>query len=133
MIEALLDESGTTVVYESPHRILETLSEMSELLGERPIVLARELTKLHEEFLRGTAAVLREELERRGSVKGEITLVVGKGEETKSAGDDPVAEVNRLEEELGMERMEAIKLIAKRSGIPKRDLYRQVVGLKPLG
>ena len=125
-LEALVDEPGTTVVYESPHRILETLEEMIQILGERPVVMARELTKIHEEFLRGTAGSLHKELERRGSVKGEITLVIGGGKEAESSGD-PVAEVLRLEDELGMERMEAIKLVAKRQGLPKRDLYRMVI------
>ncbi len=126
-LEALADEPATTIVYESPHRILETLLDMSQILGERKIALARELTKMHEEFLRGTADTIREELERRPSVKGEITLVIGGGEQSEATGD-PVAEVLRLEEELGMERMEAIKLVAKRQGLPKRDLYRMVIG-----
>jgi 16S rRNA (cytidine1402-2'-O)-methyltransferase len=122
-LEALADEAATVIAYESPHRILESLGDMSEIFGERPLVLARELTKLHEEFLRGSARTIRDELERRGSVKGEITLVIGRAE-TQPEIADPLAEIQRLQEELGLDRMEAIKSVAKRLGLPKREVYR---------
>ncbi|MDQ2712203.1 MAG: 16S rRNA (cytidine(1402)-2'-O)-methyltransferase, partial [Acidobacteriota bacterium] len=72
-LESLADESVTLVAYESPHRILETLAAMREIFGSRPIVLAREITKIHEEFLRGAAGEIREQLAKRPSIKGEIT------------------------------------------------------------
>jgi 16S rRNA (cytidine1402-2'-O)-methyltransferase len=122
-LEALADEAATVIAYESPHRILESLGDMSEIFGERPLVLARELTKLHEEFLRGSARTIRDELERRGSVKGEITLVIGRAE-TQPEIADPLAEIQRLQKELGLDRMEAIKSVAKRLGLPKREVYR---------
>ncbi|MFL6463608.1 MAG: 16S rRNA (cytidine(1402)-2'-O)-methyltransferase [Bryobacteraceae bacterium] len=122
-LEALADEAATVIAYESPHRILESLGDMSEIFGERPLVLARELTKLHEEFLRGSARTIRDELERRGSVKGEITLVIGRAE-TQPEIADPLAEIQRLQKELGLDRMEAIKSVAKRLGLPKREIYR---------
>ncbi len=122
-LESLAAETATVIAYESPHRILESLGDMVDIFGARPLVLARELTKIHEEFLRGSAAVIREELERRGSVKGEITLVIGRAE-TQSEIIDPLAEVERLQQELGLDRMEAIKFVAKRLGLPKREIYR---------
>jgi 16S rRNA (cytidine1402-2'-O)-methyltransferase len=122
--EELAEETGTVIAYESPHRILESLADMAEVLGERRIVLARELTKIHEEFLRGTPATVRAELEQRGAVKGEITLAIARS--GKSADiPDPRAEVQRLVNE-GRDRMEAIKTVAKQTGLPKRELYRLV-------
>lgn len=122
MLQELASEQATVVCYESPHRILESLMDMAEILGDRPVVLARELTKVHEEFLRGTARTIRTQLEERGSVRGEITLVIGRSTE-KPAVADPLAEIARLQEE-GLDRMDAIKTVAKRMGLPKREVYR---------
>ncbi len=69
-LESLAEETVTVVAYESPHRILETLDAITEVFGERVVVLARELTKLHEEFLRGTAAEIRQQLEARPCDQG---------------------------------------------------------------
>jgi 16S rRNA (cytidine1402-2'-O)-methyltransferase len=70
LLEALREQDCTLVFYEAPHRILDTLEEMEPIFGARAIVLARELTKLHEEFLRGSAAAVRAQLAARPSVKG---------------------------------------------------------------
>lgn len=126
MFQELASESVTVVCYESPHRILDSLTDMVETLGDRPVVLARELTKIHEEFLRGSAREIRTELERRGSVRGEITVVIGRSTE-KPVITDPVAEIARLQEE-GLDRMDAIKTVAKRMGLPKREVYRLLSG-----
>ena len=122
-LEEVAQQTSTLVLYESPHRILETLADMAEILGARPVVLGREITKLHEEFLRGTAGEIREQLETRASIKGEITLVVGRGEEQALKGD-AAEEVARLESE-GVERMTAIKTVARQLGLPKREVYRR--------
>ena len=124
-LESLLNEQVTVIAYESPHRILEALDDMREILGERPVALGREMTKIHEEFLRGTPHSILETLRSRPAVKGEITLVIGRPTERPAApGVDPVAEVGRLQREEGMERMAAIKTVAKRLGLPKREVYR---------
>jgi 16S rRNA (cytidine1402-2'-O)-methyltransferase len=128
VFEALRSESATTIAYESPHRVLDSLADMAEVLGERPVVVARELTKLYEELLRGTAASVRAELESRPAVKGEITLVIGGGRNEAPADLDPVQEVSRLQTEEGLDRMEAIKTVAKLLGLPKREVYRLVEG-----
>jgi 16S rRNA (cytidine1402-2'-O)-methyltransferase len=125
VLDGLARETATVIAYESPHRILDTLRAIAEALGERKIVLARELTKLHEEFLRGSAGSILQTLEQRGSVKGEITLVIGGGEEHSNI-EDPVEEIKRLQSEDGLNRMEAIKSVAKRMGLPKRQVYRLV-------
>lgn len=115
---------GTVVAYESPRRILDTLTEMAEILGSAPVVLAREITKIHEEFLRGSAAEIREQLAKRASIKGEITLIIGRTEKGASAVSDPLTEVLRLETEQGLDRMQAVKTVAKQLGLPKREVYR---------
>lgn len=122
-LEGLSAEQATVIAYESPHRILETLLDMSRLWGNRRVVVARELTKIHEEFLRGTAAEIHAELAKRPVVKGEITLLIGRAEEASKVAD-PGQEIERLQSEEGLGRMEAIKTVAKRLGLPKREVYR---------
>ncbi len=124
-LEALAEEEATIIAYESPHRILETLLDISRLRGSRPIVLARELTKIHEEFLRGSAAEIHAALSARPSIKGEITLVIGRAAMVDGM-QDPLAEVQRLQAEDGLERMDAIKAVARRLKLPKREVYRLV-------
>ena len=131
LLDELAHETATIIAFESPHRILETLQTMSESLGQRPLVLARELTKIHEEFLRGSPASILETLERRGSVKGEITLVIGRGE-AHTPVENPLEEIQKLQNELGLDRMEAIKTVAKRMGLPKREIYRLTKSQNPL-
>lgn len=121
MLESLAHETVTIVAYESPHRILETLADMRELLANASVVLAREVTKVHEEFLRGSAASILKLLEAREVVKGEITLLIAPSPTTESG--DPLEEVLRLTA-AGVDRMEAIKTVAKRLGLPKREVYR---------
>jgi 16S rRNA (cytidine1402-2'-O)-methyltransferase len=126
-LESLKTFPATLVFYEAPHRILETLDEIEEIMGARPVVVARELTKLHEEFLRGSAREIRQTLAARTSVKGEITLLIGRGEETAAEDGEPAEQVARLIDG-GMTRMEAIKTVARRRGLGKREVYRLVEG-----
>src|ERR1700722_15826030 len=80
--EAIRTSPRTQVFYEAPHRIIEALSDVVEVLGNaRHVVIAREVTKLHEEFLRGRACDVLDTLQARDGVKGEITLLIGKAEE----------------------------------------------------
>jgi 16S rRNA (cytidine1402-2'-O)-methyltransferase len=126
MLESLAHETMTVVVYESPHRILETLADMQEVLPNASVVVAREVTKLHEEFLRGSAAAIREILEARGAVKGEITLLIAPAPLVETG--EPLEEVLKLAAQ-GIDRMQAIKIVAKRLGLPKREVYRLVTEL----
>ena len=82
MLESIKASPRTQVFYEAPHRVVETVEDIVEVLGpERHVVIAREVTKLHEEFLRGRAGEVLEKLKARGEIKGEITLLIGKAEE----------------------------------------------------
>lgn len=127
LLKELSRLEATLVFYEAPHRILETLDDVASVLGERPVVVARELTKIHEEFLRGTPAEVRQQLQQRGSVRGEITLLIGKGCPPQSSGgaseEKVLEELQRLEHK-GLSRMQAIKEIARQLRLPKRDVYR---------
>jgi len=124
LLESLREETATQVFYEAPHRIMAALADIETILGERQVVVARELTKVHEEFLRGTASAVRAKLAERPAVKGEITLLIGKA-------TAPAAEATSLEDAVaayvrgGMSSMEAIKKVARERRISKRDVYRR--------
>lgn len=124
-LEALSGDDATLIFYEAPHRILETLEDVIAVLGDRPVVVARELTKLHEEFLRGPASQVLDALRGRTKVQGEITLLIGKGDTPARAElslSDRVAELISA----GLPRMDAIKQAARERGLPKRDAYRML-------
>ena len=129
-LEALAEEKATLVFYEAPHRISAALADTLEVLGPRRVAVARELTKIHEEILRGTAETVRNEIESRGGVKGEIVLVVAGAEQSEpQPGVSLEQRVAELAAE-GMARMDAIKLAARERGLSKRDAYRQIEALK---
>src|SRR5258706_3773743 len=115
---------STLVFYEAPHRILDTLGDIAEILGARPVVVGREITKIHEEFLRGTAAEINNALGSRASVKGEMVLMIGKGE--TQVDDSPIeAAVEKLVQS-GASRMEACKTVARQRGLSKREVYKLI-------
>jgi 16S rRNA (cytidine1402-2'-O)-methyltransferase len=123
-LESMAGETATLVFYEAPHRILETLEAIELLLGPRPVVVARELTKIHEEFVRGTAGQVRAALSARDALKGEITLMIGKAAAPppdSTSIEDAVAGLERA----GTSRMEAIKQVARQRGISKRVVYER--------
>lgn len=126
LLESLADEHATLIFYEAPHRILEALEAIEAALGPRPVVVARELTKLHEEFLRGTAAGIRAQLAARDSIKGEMTVLIGKA--TGPAKDDtPLEEAVDALMRGGTPRMDAIKQVARRRGLSKREVYERLL------
>jgi 16S rRNA (cytidine1402-2'-O)-methyltransferase len=126
----------TLIFYEAPHRILETLSDIEELWGGLlHAVLARELTKMHEEFLRGTVADVRKELAARDRIRGEITLLVeapvaakaqGGAEGSENAHEKIADRVARIQSESGIDEKEALKRLARELGRSKSDLYREL-------
>jgi 16S rRNA (cytidine1402-2'-O)-methyltransferase len=125
-LEALADQLVTLIFYEAPHRLLESLEAIEQVLGPRPVVVARELTKMHEEFLRGSAGEIRAELAARDSVKGEITLLIGKAV-APAPVDTPVEEAVETLQRAGLPRMDAIKQVARQRGVSKREIYDQLL------
>jgi 16S rRNA (cytidine1402-2'-O)-methyltransferase len=133
-LEAIRTSPRTQVFYEAPHRIVEALSDVVEVLGEdRHVVIAREVTKLHEEFLRGRAGEVVETLKARDGVKGEITLLIGKAEEEDArVRTDAVVRPSvrqRVEQIMTEEKLDekaALKRVAKERGISKSEVYREL-------
>jgi 16S rRNA (cytidine1402-2'-O)-methyltransferase len=126
----------TFSLFEAPHRIRVTLREATGYLGDRQIMAARELTKLHQEFIRGTASNL---LQRLDDPRGEFTIIVGPpnnayGENSLSASDDDVVrEFCRLTESGQASRREALRLVAQGSGRSSRDVYSVIERAKKSG
>lgn len=124
----LLHYDGTTLFYESPQRVLETLEVLVSLIPERTGCVARELTKTHEEYLRGSLREIYEELQKRERVRGEIVLLVGGAQEQDLwESTDPLTQVKELEETYGLSQKEALKLTAELRQMPKRLLYKENV------
>src|ERR1700680_4728798 len=121
-LEAVKNSPRTQAFYEAPHRVVEALEDVCEVLGEaRHVVIAREVTKLHEEFLRGRAGQVLEKLKSRDAVKGEITLLIGKAEEAGGqAALVPRASIRlRVEQIMAEDRGDekaALKKVAKGGG-----------------
>jgi len=129
-LERLRIEDRTIIFYEAPHRIEEALAEAREILGDRPACLAREVTKLHEEFRRGTLSELIASLSDR-PVRGEITLLIGAALAEQRAGQrdssQSLAErVDELIRQAKLDRKEALKLAAKERGLTKRAAYQEL-------
>src|SRR5579863_8126185 len=132
-LEAIKTSPRTQVFYEAPHRVVEALEDVVEVLGAaRHVVIAREVTKIYEEFLRGRAGEVLETLKSRDGVKGEITLLIGKAEEAQVRADTSAARVSvrkRLEQIMTEERVDekaALKKVAKERGISKSEAYREM-------
>jgi len=128
-LTSLRDSQSTHVFYEAPHRIVQALEDVAELLGpQRPVVVARELTKIYEEFLRGTAENVLKELKSRGEVKGEIVLLIGRseGEQQNAVPRLTIAQqVRELMTAESLDEKEALKRAAKERGIRKSEAYRE--------
>ena len=129
-LERLRIEDRTMILYEAPHRIEETLAAALEVLGDRPACLAREVTKMHEEFRRGTLSELAASLAERPA-RGEITLLIGPvpAEERAAQRDSSQSLAERVDElirQAKLDRKEALKLAAKERGLSKRAAYSEL-------
>ncbi len=122
---SLLAEERTMIFYESPRRILATLAAVEKIFNDRPVAAARELTKIHEEFLRGTAAEVAGKLKEKEKIRGEIVLLLGgRSGPPDWSGVTPADQIESAIRDLGISRMEAIKLVASLRGRPKSEIYR---------
>jgi 16S rRNA (cytidine1402-2'-O)-methyltransferase len=135
-LEELRSVRATLAFYEAPHRILAALKDAAEALGNRRAVVARELTKLHEEFVRGTLNELVEQFAKVGTARGEMVLIIS-GEAIESSAANPeqtnterlVERVNELERE-GLNSKEALKSAARELGIKRAEAYRMMTAQK---
>jgi 16S rRNA (cytidine1402-2'-O)-methyltransferase len=134
-LRALTEERRTVAIYEAPHRLLDTLEDALEILGNRPAVVAREVTKLYEEFLRGHLDELVAAT-RKKAPRGEITLLIGPPDGHAQHASDaahpgsaiPLARrVEAIMQERGIDRKAALKLAARERGLTRREAYKQLL------
>ncbi|MFI0434247.1 MAG: 16S rRNA (cytidine(1402)-2'-O)-methyltransferase [Parachlamydiaceae bacterium] len=128
-IQSILHYCGTTICYESPHRLLNTLDVINKMQPERLLVIGRELTKKFEEIVRGKALTLIEHWQNH-PLKGELVLLVSppsSDEHQDWASWTPEEHVESVTETYGLTRKEAIKLVAELRGVPKREIYQQLI------
>jgi len=122
VLQELAFEDKTLIFYEAPHRVLETLTDMEYVLGNRRVTVIRELTKLHEEILRGNISDVLDEMEER-TIAGEYVIVVeGRLLEGKPSDVDALLEISALMKK-GLGRKEAVKMVAGSYGLSKKELY----------
>ena len=121
---------STLIAFESPHRIIDALADVAAALGDRPLAVARELTKIHEEVLRGTALEVAAVLATRGSVKGEIVLVIGpaQGEIEVIVEEDIESAIAAALQDYAASK--AATIVAKNLGLKKEDIYGRILKLK---
>jgi 16S rRNA (cytidine1402-2'-O)-methyltransferase len=126
-LSAIMDEAKTLVCYESPKRLIESLRDIGEVLGNRNVVVLREMTKVFEEIMRGTVQEVINQLQGR-AVKGEVTLVIRGREKISStfSDDEILAKFEELWKSSGSSRRDIIEKLAKELGIPKKRVYRLV-------
>ena len=129
LLEVVRTAPRTEIFYDAPHRIVETLRDIVDILGpERHVVIAREVTKLHEEFLRGRADTVLAQLEQRGDVRGEITLLIGKAEDNVPPHPSSHNVAKRIRELMAAEQLDekaALKQAAREFGLSKSATYRE--------
>ena len=129
-LASLASARGTVVLYEAPHRVAATLADIAAVLGERQVVVARELTKLYEEALHGTAGQVRE-LVQDGRERGEVVILIAPADEQSQNSTGPLPEELLLQAlQQGHSVKEAAALVAAATGLPRRDLYAQALLLR---
>ena len=126
VLETWRSLDATLVFYEAPHRVIESLRAIGRILGDRRVVAARELTKIHEEFLAGAASSIADALEARPAIKGEFTILIDRAEVPANAEPPNIGEEVQALILAGTARMDALKAVARRHGLSKREVYRRV-------
>jgi 16S rRNA (cytidine1402-2'-O)-methyltransferase len=126
-LEFIAGSGATEIFYEAPHRLIESLEDVVHILGpERPVVIARELTKVHEEFVRGPAAEVLERFRQQAAVKGEIVLLIGKAMRmVHSKSRDLNSRLDALMAD-GLDEKGALKQLAKEAGLSRDELFREL-------
>ena len=131
VLQEIKNEVRTQIFYEAPHRLLATLADVVDVLGaHRHVVVAREVTKIYEEFVRASAAEVLADFTKRDEVRGEITLLIGRAEEAHGvpavAQKNARTRVRELMKTGELDEKEAMKRVAKEMGISKSDVYREM-------
>ena len=126
-----IDTESTIIAYESPHRLISTFEALAETLPRRPVVLARELTKLHEEFLRGTAEDLLRLLQARDEIRGECVLVIGQApRQAVQITDDHERRLIRELQGEGLTDRTIARVLASVSDLSRNEAYRTIQDLR---
>lgn len=128
-LRAQKEADATLIYYEAPHRVLDSMSDIAEVLPDRRVAVARELTKIHEEILRGSPSEVLDQLRARPAVLGEITVLIEKAQwhQADLSAEAVTRSVARHEQE-GLPRMEAMKAAARELGVSKSVVYRFLAG-----
>ncbi|MFO8086068.1 MAG: 16S rRNA (cytidine(1402)-2'-O)-methyltransferase [Desulfobacterales bacterium] len=128
----LENEIRTIIFFESPHRLLNLVEDLLLTLGDRRAVLAREITKLHEEFIRGNLSQLKRQIESKGELKGECTLLIeGRPFERQVVSEQNIRkEILALLDEPGEKLSGAVKKIAERLGVSRKMVYDLALKMK---
>jgi len=122
-IASLREEKRTMVFFESPRRIVDALGDIYAVLGNRPVAVVRELTKVHEEVLRGNVQEIMDRLGNR-QIKGEITLVLGGATDRKEVSDEEIEEALANLEGQGLSSRERIDTVTQDKGVARRRVYK---------
>jgi 16S rRNA (cytidine1402-2'-O)-methyltransferase len=130
LLAEFVSVKSTLIAFESPHRIVDALADVASTLGDRRIAVTRELTKLHEEVLRGTAIEVHDILSTRPSVKGEITLVIAPPEQNALRASDEDIQAAIEEALKSMPAAKAASDVAKRFNLAKKDVYTRILARK---
>ncbi len=124
-LQELSGEKRTIIFYEAPHKIVKTIEDLLQVLGDRRAVITRELTKIHEETLRGTLSEIRQHLNKT-TIKGEFTIVLhGASPEPQKKDIDTAEYLKNLMLHRGLTKKEAIAAAAEELGLPKKEVYRE--------
>ena len=132
LLQEIQASPWTQIFYEAPHRLLGTLEDIAEVMGaQRRVVVAREVTKIYEEFVRGAAAEVLADFKKREEVRGEITLLIGRAEELPHgvpavAQKNARSRVRELMKSEAIDEKEAMKRVAREMGVSKSDVYREL-------
>jgi 16S rRNA (cytidine1402-2'-O)-methyltransferase len=130
-LHALAVQDRTIIFYESPKRILALLQEIRETMGDRRGVLAREMTKLHEEFLRGRLTEIRESLKIRTAIKGECTLLVMGNLQKESISEEQLfMEISAALQSRTLKASELARQLSQKYGLPRKQVYEEVLKIK---
>lgn len=126
-LEGLKQEKRTLIFYEAPHKILRALEDMLQILGDRRAVVTRELTKIHEESIRGTLSAVLQHVRER-TIRGEFTIIVhGATNEPRKKDVDTVEYLKNLMIHRGLSKKEAVAAAAEELGLPKKEVYRESI------